>query len=128
MNLLIKNTILVITLASTSASATGWDVGLDKKNFPNTLAMIIMYAGSARACDETMIEGNLTRLYEKLQSYGKQRGYSNAMTNSLRSTSTEVLIQAGAKAQKVQGKISCSEVAFYGAQLYKNLNPTVLGK
>jgi hypothetical protein len=104
------------------------DIGLDKKNFPNTLTIAIMYAGAARTCEETMVEADLTRLYEGLQSYGEKRGYSNTMTNSLRSTSTEALIQAGAQAQKEQPKMSCSEVAFYGVQLYKQFSPAVLGK
>ena len=129
MNLLIKNTILAIILATTTvAAATDWDLGLDKKNFPNTLTIAIMYAGAARTCEETMVEADLTRLYEGLQSYGEKRGYSNTMTNSLRSTSTEALIQAGAQAQKEQPKMSCSEVAFYGVQLYKQFSPAVLGK
>jgi hypothetical protein len=87
-----------------------------------------MYAGASRACEERMVEAELTRLYEGLQVYGEKRGYSNSMTNSLRSTSTETLIQSGAQAQKQQQKMSCSEVAFYGTQIFKNLNPPVLGK
>lgn len=128
MNVLIKNTILAIILISKTVSAAEWNIGLDKKNFSDTLTMVIMYAGASRACEERMVEAELTRLYEGLQVYGEKRGYSNSMTNSLRSTSTETLIQSGAQAQKQQQKMSCSEVAFYGTQIFKNLNTPVLGK
>ena len=128
MNIPIKNIILAITVASSTASATEWDIGLDKKNFSNTVMVTIMYAGSARACEETMLEGDLTHLYEGLQSYGKKKGFANDMTNSFQYAGTETLIQKGAKAQKEHGKISCSEVAFNGVQLYKSLSPLILNQ